>query len=59
MRQAWQLRVPLQPKWQQRLPVSGKGMGRDAGMAASPKIRARIGALAKTQAPAATKQDKK
>ncbi|MGW8134723.1 DUF2059 domain-containing protein [Sphingomonas zeae] len=51
--------LALQPQLQQRLAEFGKGMGRDAGMAAFPKIRARIEALAKTQAPAATKQDKK
>ncbi|WP_156884162.1 DUF2059 domain-containing protein [Sphingomonas sp. gentR] len=57
--QAGQHLLALQPQLQQRLAEFGKGMGRDAGMAAFPKIRARIEALAKTQAPAATKQDKK
>lgn len=51
--------LALQPQLQQRLAEFGKGMGRDAGMAAFPKIRARVEALAKTQAPAATQQDKK
>lgn len=37
--------LQLQPQLQQRLAEAGKAMGREAGMAAFPKIRARVEAL--------------
>ena len=37
--------LTLQPQLQQRLDEAGKAMGREAGMAAFPKIRARVEAL--------------
>jgi hypothetical protein len=37
--------LELQPQLQQRLAEAGKAMGREAGMAAFPKIRARVEAL--------------
>ncbi|WP_433909535.1 DUF2059 domain-containing protein [Sphingomonas yabuuchiae] len=37
--------LTLQPQLQQRLAEAGKAMGREAGMAAFPKIRARVEAL--------------
>lgn len=42
---AGQRLLQLQPQLQQRLAEAGKAVGREAGMAAFPKIRARIDAL--------------
>ncbi|MEJ8630899.1 DUF2059 domain-containing protein [Sphingomonas sp. I4] len=41
--------LALQPQLQQRLSEAGKAVGREAGMAAFPKIRARIEALDKAE----------
>ncbi|MDY0959372.1 DUF2059 domain-containing protein [Sphingomonas sp. CFBP8993] len=41
--------LALQPQLQQRLSEAGKAVGREAGMAAFPKIRARIQALDKAE----------